>query len=42
VRGGSFLDHEWGVRASRSLAADPARATATTGFRIAIDPDPDR
>ena len=42
VRGGSFLDHEWGVRASRSLAADPARATATTGFRIAIYPDPDR
>jgi formylglycine-generating enzyme required for sulfatase activity len=42
VRGGSFLDHEWGVRASRSLAADPARATPTTGFRIAIDPDPDR
>jgi formylglycine-generating enzyme required for sulfatase activity len=39
VRGGSYLDHEWGVRASRSLAADPARATPTTGFRIAIDPD---
>jgi len=27
------------VRASRSLAADPVRATPTTGFRIAIDPD---
>jgi formylglycine-generating enzyme required for sulfatase activity len=40
VRGGSFLDHGWGVRASRSLAADPERATTTTGFRIAIDPDP--
>lgn len=39
VRGGSYLDHEWGLRASRSLAADPARATPTTGFRIAIDPD---
>jgi toxoflavin biosynthesis protein ToxD len=39
VRGGSYLDHEWGVRASRSLTADPARATPTTGFRIAIDPD---
>jgi formylglycine-generating enzyme required for sulfatase activity len=39
VRGGSYLDHEWGVRASRSLAADPVRATPTTGFRIAIDPD---
>jgi formylglycine-generating enzyme required for sulfatase activity len=38
VRGGSHLDHAWGVRASRVLAADPARATATTGFRIALDP----
>ena len=38
VRGGSYLDHAWGVRASRVLAADPARATATTGFRIAMDP----
>ena len=37
VRGGSYLDHEWGVRASRALDADPARATDTTGFRIAID-----
>jgi formylglycine-generating enzyme required for sulfatase activity len=39
VRGGCYLDHAWGVRAARALAADPARATATTGFRIAIDPD---
>jgi formylglycine-generating enzyme required for sulfatase activity len=39
VRGGSYLDHEWGLRASRSLPADPARATPTTGLRIAIDPD---
>jgi len=37
VRGGSYLDHAWGVRASRVLAADPVRATATTGFRIAVD-----
>ena len=37
VRGGSWLDHAWGVRASRVLSADPARATATTGFRIAFD-----
>ena len=36
-RGGSHLDHAWGVRASRQLAADPARATRTTGFRILID-----
>jgi formylglycine-generating enzyme required for sulfatase activity len=37
VRGGSYLDHAWGVRASRALPADPLRATATTGFRIAVD-----
>ncbi len=39
VRGGCHLDHAWGVRASRSLPADPGRATYTTGFRIAIDID---
>jgi formylglycine-generating enzyme required for sulfatase activity len=38
LRGGSYLDHAWGVRTSRALAADPARATPTTGFRIARDP----
>ena len=37
VRGGSWLDHAWGLRASRALPADPRRATPTTGFRIAID-----
>jgi formylglycine-generating enzyme required for sulfatase activity len=37
VRGGSYLDTAWGVRAARMLAADPERATATTGFRIAIE-----
>jgi formylglycine-generating enzyme required for sulfatase activity len=37
VRGGSWLDHDWGVRASRALPADPARGTSTTGFRLAID-----
>jgi toxoflavin biosynthesis protein ToxD len=37
VRGGSYLDTAWGVRCARALAADPARATATTGFRIAIE-----
>ena len=40
VRGGSYLDHGWGLRASRVLPADPGRATHTTGFRVAIDPDP--
>jgi len=37
VRGGSYLDAAWGVRCARELAADPERATATTGFRIAIE-----
>jgi toxoflavin biosynthesis protein ToxD len=37
VRGGSYLDTSWGVRAARTLSADPERPTATTGFRIAID-----
>jgi formylglycine-generating enzyme required for sulfatase activity len=37
VRGGSYLDHAWGLRASRALPADPERATATTGFRIVIE-----
>jgi len=39
VRGGSYLDTGWGLRASRAQPADPARATPTTGFRIAIVPD---
>jgi formylglycine-generating enzyme required for sulfatase activity len=38
VRGGSYLDTSWGVRSARALPADPARATPTTGFRIAIEP----
>jgi toxoflavin biosynthesis protein ToxD len=42
VRGGSWLDHSWGLRASRALAADPLRGTPTTGFRIAIDPRSER
>jgi formylglycine-generating enzyme required for sulfatase activity len=36
VRGGSYLDTAWGLRASRVQAADGRRATNTTGFRIAI------
>ena len=35
LRGGSWLDSAWGVRAARVLAADPARPTVTTGFRLA-------
>jgi formylglycine-generating enzyme required for sulfatase activity len=37
VRGGSYLDTGWGLRACRVQPADPARPTPTTGFRIAID-----
>jgi formylglycine-generating enzyme required for sulfatase activity len=37
LRGGCYLDTAWGVRCARTLAADPQRATATTGFRIAIE-----
>jgi formylglycine-generating enzyme required for sulfatase activity len=37
VRGGCYLDHAWGVRASRALPADPERATRTTGFRVVIE-----
>jgi formylglycine-generating enzyme required for sulfatase activity len=37
VRGGSWLDHAWGLRASRALAAEPERGTPTTGFRLAFD-----
>jgi formylglycine-generating enzyme required for sulfatase activity len=36
VRGGSYLDTAWGLRASRVQPADPERATNTTGFRVAI------
>lgn len=39
VRGGSYLDTGWGLRASRCQPADPFHATPTTGFRIAIAPD---
>lgn len=37
VRGGSYLDTDWGLRASRAQSTDPERATPTTGFRIAVD-----
>ncbi|MEY2532468.1 MAG: hypothetical protein QOF29_378, partial [bacterium] len=39
VRGGSYLDTQHGVDVGRELPADPARATATTGFRIVFDID---
>ena len=37
VRGGSYLDTQHGLHAGRTLPADPARATATTGFRVVFD-----
>jgi formylglycine-generating enzyme required for sulfatase activity len=37
VRGGSYLDTAWGLRASRVQPADPERPTNTTGFRIVIE-----
>ena len=37
VRGGSYLDTQHGLHAGRSLPADPARATTTTGFRVVFD-----
>lgn len=36
VKGGSWMDAAWGLRAARSLPADPARATSTTGFRVVV------
>ena len=42
VRGGSYLDTQHGLHAGRELPAEPARATATTGFRIVFDNDPRR
>jgi formylglycine-generating enzyme required for sulfatase activity len=37
VRGGSYLDTGWGLRASRVQPADPERPTNTTGFRVVIE-----
>ena len=36
VRGGSYLDTGWGLRASRAQPADARRATNKTGFRIVM------
>jgi formylglycine-generating enzyme required for sulfatase activity len=36
VKGGSYLDTGWCLRASRTLPADPQRPTPTTGFRIVV------
>lgn len=36
LRGGSWLDHEWGVRCGRRLSGDPTQATHNAGFRICV------
>ncbi|HKZ86550.1 MAG TPA: SUMF1/EgtB/PvdO family nonheme iron enzyme [Anaerolineae bacterium] len=35
LRGGSWLDHEWGVRAARRLSGQPDYVSHNTGFRVA-------
>lgn len=35
LRGGSWLDAEWGVRAARRLSGHPDYASRNTGFRVA-------
>jgi len=35
LRGGSWLDHEWGVRAARRLRGQPDYVSHNTGFRVA-------
>ena len=37
LRGGCYLDTAHGVALARELAADPERATPTTGFRIVFE-----
>ena len=37
LRGGSWFDHEWGVRAARRLSGQPERVSHNTGFRVARD-----
>jgi len=37
VRGGSYLDTGWGLRASRVQPADPERPTNNTGFRVVVE-----
>jgi formylglycine-generating enzyme required for sulfatase activity len=36
VKGGCWMDAGWGLRTNRSLPADPARPTPTTGFRVVV------
>lgn len=34
LRGGSWMDHEWGVRAARRLSGNPSTISHNTGFRV--------
>tara|TARA_Y100000590_G_scaffold363027_1_gene420470 strand:+ start:19552 stop:20319 length:768 start_codon:yes stop_codon:yes gene_type:complete len=34
LRGGSWMDHEWGVRAARRLSGNPIAFSHNTGFRV--------
>ena len=34
LRGGSWMDHEWGVRAARRLSGNPMTGSHNTGFRV--------
>ena len=34
LRGGSWMDHEWGVRAARRLSGNPSTFSHNTGFRV--------
>ncbi len=38
LRGGSWYDTGWGVRAARRLGSPPSRSSQNTGFRIACEP----
>lgn len=35
LRGGSWFDHEWGVRSARRLSSQPDYVSHNTGFRVA-------
>jgi formylglycine-generating enzyme required for sulfatase activity len=37
IKGGSYLDTEWGVRPQRHLHADPKRRTSNVGFRPVVE-----
>jgi formylglycine-generating enzyme required for sulfatase activity len=37
LRGGSWYDTEWGVRAARRLGSPPVYSSDNTGFRVACD-----